>query len=312
MIELKQPEVILTHESDLDGLLSGLLLRKLAIHLFGEAPRLEAYHHDAWANRDMKETVAWVCDLNLDPRVDKPGWLVVDHHATQHERKHADWVFDPEKSAGLLCYELLKSHGLGSPELDELVHHNNVSDLFLDQDPHFEDSTDYAALVKTYQFWNLYKLVDGVPEKLLNHPLLEVVRTKRQVEDPMGYEYTIQSVRKVTQDLGWVDIPVGNPNRILHQALVQEATPYKTLMTLKKKSNRMVIASLRSRQGEALPIARKLGGGGHPNACGATLPKSVNSVEEGLDYIQGLLCPAVPETPPANGASGVEALFEDL
>ncbi len=311
MADLKQPEVILTHESDLDGLLSGLLLRKLAIHLFGEAPRLEAYHHDAWYNREMKESVAWVCDLSLDERVDQENWLVIDHHATQHQRQKATWIFDMKKSAGLLCYELLKEYGLGSPELDELVHHNNVSDLFLDDEPNFEDSTDYAALVKTYHFWNLYKLVDGEPEKILNHPLLEVVRTKRKVEDPMGYEYTLRSVQKVVPELGLVDIPVGNPNRILHQLLTQQATPFKTLMTMKKKSSRLVITSFRSRNGEALPFAEKLGGGGHPNACGAALPKSVTSVEEGLEYIRNLLFPPQPSQP-SSRESGVEALFEDF
>lgn len=35
MIALPKPEVILTHESDLDGLLSGALLVRLAQKLFG-------------------------------------------------------------------------------------------------------------------------------------------------------------------------------------------------------------------------------------------------------------------------------------
>ena len=42
MIALPKPDVILTHESDLDGLLSGVLLTRLARHLFGVAVPLEA------------------------------------------------------------------------------------------------------------------------------------------------------------------------------------------------------------------------------------------------------------------------------
>ncbi len=35
MTELSKPEVIITHESDLDGLLAGVLLQRLAAKLFG-------------------------------------------------------------------------------------------------------------------------------------------------------------------------------------------------------------------------------------------------------------------------------------
>ena len=65
------------------------------------------------------------------------------------------------KSAGLLCYELCRQQGLGSPALDRLVHLNNVADLFLEDDPDFELACDYANLVKIYQFWNLHALIGG-------------------------------------------------------------------------------------------------------------------------------------------------------
>ena len=35
MVSLPRPEVILTHESDLDGLVSGVLLQRLAEKIFG-------------------------------------------------------------------------------------------------------------------------------------------------------------------------------------------------------------------------------------------------------------------------------------
>ncbi|MBC8094836.1 MAG: hypothetical protein H7Y43_03390, partial [Akkermansiaceae bacterium] len=51
-IPLPRPDVILTHESDLDGLLAGVLLQRLARHLFNADVRLEAYHYNFWKQRD--------------------------------------------------------------------------------------------------------------------------------------------------------------------------------------------------------------------------------------------------------------------
>ena len=52
-------------------------------------------------------------------------------------------------------------------------------------DPEFVLANDYANLVKVYQFWNLHALLGGEIEKLLNHPLLEVMEVKRRVENPL-------------------------------------------------------------------------------------------------------------------------------
>jgi len=56
MVALPKPDVILTHESDLDGFLSGLLLRKLARHLFETDVPLQAYHNHNWRQRSLPET----------------------------------------------------------------------------------------------------------------------------------------------------------------------------------------------------------------------------------------------------------------
>lgn len=51
--------------------------------------------------------------------------------------------------------------------------------------------------------------------------------------------------------------------------------------------------SLRSRQGEALALASRLGGGGHPNAAGASLAATgVFSIEDGRDRLAALLAPS--------------------
>ena len=161
MKSLPRPDIIFTHESDLDGLVAGVLLQRLARQMFNTEVRLEAWHYNAWKLRELREPVAWVTDFTFEARLDKPHWLVVDHHVTEAQPKHAMLVHDVTKSAGLLCYELFRDQGLGTPALDRLVQLNNVADLFLEDDPDFVLACDYANLVKIYGFWNLHALIGG-------------------------------------------------------------------------------------------------------------------------------------------------------
>ena len=309
MVALPKPDVILTHESDLDGLVSGILLRRLARKVFGEDVRLEAHHYNNWRQREPRESSAWVCDLSFEARLDKQNWLVIDHHATEAIPERAELIHDLNKSAGLLCYELCKEHGLGSPELDRLVQLNNVADLFLEDDPEFALANDYASLVKVYQFWNLHALIGGQIERLLDHPLLEVMAVKRRVEDPLGFEWSKRNVVSISPTVGYVDTVVGNNNLIVHQLLETQSTPYVVLLTLLRRPTGAVIVSLRSRNGEALKIAEKLQGGGHANACGATLPKSVRSISDGVDYLRQVLSPSPRKDTPLNN---LESLFASI
>ncbi len=305
MSELSKPEVILTHESDLDGLLAGLLCQRLALALFGETVPLQAYHNHNWRQRPLTERTGWICDLSFEARMDKQGWVVIDHHSTDHTPRQARLIHDPAKSAALLCYELCIERGLRTPGLDRLVHLSNVADLFLEEDPDFVLASDYANLVKSYQFWNVAALLDGDPEKLLNHPLLEVMAVKRRVEDPIGLDWSRQNVVELSPSVGLVNTIIGNTNLIVHRMLEQQMTPHAVLVTLFRRGNGMVLASLRSRNGEALGVAEQLQGGGHPNACGATLPRSVQSIPAAVDYLRQVLNPAcAPEVP-----NSLEALY---
>ncbi len=306
-IPLPKPDVIITHESDLDGLVAGVLLQRLARRLFDTDVRLEAYHYNFWKQRELRERSAWVTDFGFEQRMDRDNWVVIDHHATDTAPKTAHLIHDLNKSAGLLCYELCKEHGLGSPELDRIVQLNNVSDLFLEDDPDFILAADYANLVKIYQFWNLHALLNGQIEKLLNHPLLEVMEVKRRVENPLGYEWSKSNVTQISPIVGLVDTVIGNTNLIVHQLLEREATRFPVLVTLFKRPNNAVIASFRSRNGEALKVAEKLQGGGHANASGATLPKSVRSVQDGVNYLRQVLSPK--KDAPLNS---LESLFDAI
>jgi len=306
---LPRPDVILTHESDLDGLISGVLLKRLARKLFNVDVSLEAYHYNTWRQREPRESAAWVSDLSFEARLDKANWLIVDHHATDVMPKKAELIHDLNKSAGLLAYELCKEHGLASPELDRLVHLNNVSDLFLESDPEFVLANDYANLVKVYQFWNLHALIDGQLERLLNHALLEVMAIKRKIEDPLGLEWSRKNVIEISPTVGFVDTVVGNNNLIVHQLLEQQATRFPVLLTLFRRTNGTMIVSLRSRNGEAIKVAEKLQGGGHANACGASLPKSVRSIADAVEYLRNVLNPAPSQSAALNS---LEAVFSEI
>ena len=307
MDALPKPEIILTHESDLDGFVSGILLQRLAKHLFGVDVPLEAYHYQAWKTREFRERSGWVADFTFEGRFDKPNWVVIDHHPTEAAPKNAALIHNVEKSAGLLCYELCKKHGLYSPELDRLVHLNNVSDLFLESDSDFVIANDYANLVKTYNFWNLHALINGELEKLIDHPLLEVMAVKRKIEDPLGLEWSKRYIQEVTPKLGYVDTVIGNSNLIVHQLLDSNSTPYNVLMTIFRKANNTIVVSFRSRNGEAIKIAEKLQGGGHPNACGATLPRSVRTVSDAITYMKQALNPKKDQ-----GLNSLESLFASI
>jgi len=286
---LPRPDVIITHESDLDGFIAGVLLQRLARTLFGAEIRLEAYHYNLWKKRPLREDAAWVADFAFEQRLDKPNWVVIDHHTTDALPKSVYLIHDLKKSAGLLCYELCREHGLGSPALDRLVHLNNVADLFLEDDPDFIRASDYANLVKNYQFWNLYALLNGDIEQLLDHPLLEVMEVKRRVENPLGFDWSKRNVTEISPAVGFVETIVGNNNLIVHQLVEQQATRFPVLVTLFRRANNLVIASFRSRNGEALKTAEKFQGGGHPNASGATLPASVRTIPDAIAYLRQVL-----------------------
>ena len=205
---------------------------------------------------------------------------------------------------------MCRTHGLGSPELDRLAHLNNVADLFLVEDAQFDAANDYASLVKTYGFWNLHALIDGQLEALLDHPLLEVMAVKRRVEDPLGFAWSKANITEISPEIGHVETVIGNNNLIVHRLLHEKATPYPVLLTLFRKANGAVLVSLRSKNGQALKIAEQLKGGGHANAAGATLPRSIKQISEAVDYLREALRPQV--RPPGSGLNQMGDLLKAL
>jgi hypothetical protein len=290
MSDLPQPQVVITHESDLDGFVSGHLLQRLANHLFDQQTLLQAWNYTNFERRPLRESCAWVCDLNFSKRMDRDNWLIVDHHQTDVDPQRARLILDHSKSASLLCYELCKEHGLGNEKLDRLVHFTNVGDLFLTDDPHFTEAIDYGSLIKQYMFWNIAKLIEGDLESLIEHPLIEVIATRRRIENPIGYEYAKAHITPLSDTVAMIESPIGDTNAVVHQMLTEEATPHPVILTAVTR-NRSVSVSVRSRNGEALPVAKLLQGGGHPNACGATLPQTVQRIPDAVEYLKKTLNP---------------------
>ena len=290
MSDLPQPQVVITHESDLDGFVSGHLLQRLANHLFDQKTLLQAWNYSNFDRRPLRENCAWVCDLNFSKRMNRDNWLIVHHHQKDVEPQRARLILDHSKSASLLCYELCKEHGLGNEKLDRLVHFTNVGDLFLTDDPHFTESIDYGSLIKQYMFWNIAKLIEGDLESLVDHPLIEVIATRRRIENPIGYEYAKAHITPLSDTVAMIESPIGDTNAVVHQMLTEEITPQPVILTAVTR-NRSVSVSLRSRNGEALAVAKLLQGGGHPNACGATLPQTVQRIPDAVEYLKKTLNP---------------------
>jgi hypothetical protein len=163
-------------------------------------------------------------------------------------------------------------------------------------------------LVKSYQFWGVHALIDGQLEALLDHPLLEVMAVRRRIENPLGLAWGRRRIVRISAEVGCVQTVVGNVNLIMHALLEEAATPYPVLLSLYRRANGMVIASFRSRNGEALPVATRLQGGGHPNAAGAALPRSVQQIPDAIAYLQQVLD---PQAAPAQGGGGLAALFAE-
>ena len=113
---------------------------------------------------------------------------------------------------------------------------------------------------------------------------------KRRIENPLGFEWSKNNVSEISPTVGYVDTVVGNNNLVVHQLLEEQAVKYPVLVTLFRRGN-AVFASFRSRNGEALKVAEKFQGGGHANAAGAILPKSIRNIPDAVDYLRLILQP---------------------
>jgi hypothetical protein len=141
--------------------------------------------------------------------------------------------------------------------------------------------------------------------------LLEVMAVKRRIEDPLGYDWAKANVTELGPTVGYVRTVVGNVNLIVHKLLEQKTTQHPVLLTLFRKANGSIIVSLRSRDtGGALKVAQQLQGGGHPNAAGATLPRSIQQIPDAVDYLQRILNPSKDAGRALNSLEGLFAGIE--
>jgi hypothetical protein len=130
---------------------------------------------------------------------------------------------------------------------------------------------------------------------------------KRAIEDPIGLAWARDHLTRLSDEVGLVETLLGNSNLILHQLLDEPGQPFRVLLTLYRRGNGAYLVSLRSRDGTAGRIAERLQGGGHPNASGAVLPRSIRSFQDAVLYLQQTIAPSRPG---AGGLASLEQAFE--
>ena len=84
------------------------------------------------------------------------------------------------------------------------------------------------------------------------------------------------------------------PGRLLTGILLACAAAPNTRRNASGSVMVLIIASMRSRNGEAIKVAEKLQGGGHANASGATLPKSIRTIDDAVEYLRTVMNPPKP------------------
>jgi len=110
------------------------------------------------------------------------------------------------------------------------------------------------------------------------------MEVKRNHREPARLCLEPENISEITPQVGFVDTVIGNNNLIVHQLLEQQASKYPVLLTLFRRANGVVIASLRSRNVSA-EIAEKLQGGGHPNAAPPLCPLNQDH-SDGVNYLR--------------------------
>ena len=76
--------------------------------------------------------------------------------------------------------------------------------------------------------------------------MLEVMAVKRRIENPIAFPRSKANVTEITPTVGYLETIIGNNNLIVHQMLEEKATPYPVLLTLFRRTNGIIIVSLRS------------------------------------------------------------------
>ncbi|MEO0278821.1 MAG: DHH family phosphoesterase [candidate division WOR-3 bacterium] len=287
----QKPDIIFTHETDLDGFVSGILLQELAQKIFGQKIEIVPHTIQSWRQYKPNEKIAWVSDLSPHQKNDILGWIFIDHHPIKYQPKNAILLQNSECCSAAIIYEICNRYGIKSAVYDKLVRLSNIVDLFLSEEPEFEEALDYSLLIKTYHFKNIYRLIDGRLEALIDHPLLTVMQQRRLIEDPIGLNWSKDHIQPITDKIAYTEIIVGNPNVIMHKLLEDPTLPFEVLVTIWTHSPGGLIASFRSKKGEAIKLAELLQGGGHPNAAAATLPASVRNIEEAIEYLKNIFKP---------------------
>ena len=258
----------------------------------GHVP-LEAYNYQNWKLREPRGAItAWVCDLSFEPRLDTrragSSWTTMPP-SSRAERPPVSCCTTLRRSgrveSAMIC---AASKRTDRPSLTGWSTSTTSPICTSTQTTNFRWPWITPNLVKTYHFWYLLALVEGKFEALFDHPLLEVMAVKRRVEDPLGYEWCAKNVVRLSPLAGYVPTIIGNNNIIAHQLLERKATPFGVMVTLFKKANNTVVASLRSRQARRWFWRRSCKGRRSPQCPSAYTLAALrrNQFDDAIRYLQ--------------------------
>jgi SPP1 gp7 family putative phage head morphogenesis protein len=279
---LKEPVAIYCHVDDMDGLLGGVSMQRLAWVIFGKVVPVIPMTYGNSKLINPKDP-CWTIDLDLHNHAiaDNPDCFIVDHHIWEDVPAGSYWIDGTEtmSAAGMACRlfnEAIES-GCGvmtnvrgmmiSKNLYETV---EVGDCWKDADPRFELSRDIQYFMTTIGFDAMWVRFANNIENILIAPELPYMHEKR-VKDEMEQ---VANARQHLIPVSWgsiVDSPAGS---FVATIIAKETN--KPVAYIKASGVGSCVC-FKSSNGEAIKLSKSLGGGGHANSAGAYIdaPKAV-------------------------------------
>ena len=309
-LKIKRPSLIYTHEADLDGFMSGLILNMVSKVLFKKGSSIRYINYDTMDKIEFRPNDAiWISDLNfpvLNLKPQKNRIFIIDHHKWEQDPtdEQVTYLHNTTKSATLQCFEVLEyvvNELENSTEkrkyknivesIRELVRLTNIGDVFI------QSNKEDLLKARSYSRFFIENIKPNLetPHLVLGCKPKEVLYSIYNNSAYLNYNKTFR--KNLEQDLSLYreqlkdksnEIKPGIFNVIYEKGdyslifniLLEENPNIKAILTAIKNPNTGKWSlSVRSRDGKsAYYIANKyFGGGGHPNAAGAGFPdKFVN------------------------------------
>ena len=146
-LKIKRPSLIYTHEADLDGFMSGLILNMVSKVLFKKGSSIRYINYDTMDKIEFRPNDAiWISDLNfpvLNLKPQKNRIFIIDHHKWEQNPidEQVTYLHDTTKSATLQCFELLE---YVVNELENSTEKRTYKKCYEQREPPFFHSVQYT------------------------------------------------------------------------------------------------------------------------------------------------------------------------